>query len=84
MHGYQDDFAPDRRLRAAPPGAPPAGGESFTEVVLRAEWPDRGVTARELRALYETEGPIFDDEALDRIGEAKSHDQPPKDKWGEG
>jgi predicted CopG family antitoxin len=58
--------------------------ESFTEVVLRAEWPDRGVTARELRAIYETEGPIFDDEALDRIDEAKSHDQPPKDKWREG
>lgn len=57
--------------------------ESFTEVVLRAEWPDRGMTARELRAVYETEGPLFDDDALDRIEEANTLDRPPKDKWRE-
>jgi predicted CopG family antitoxin len=55
--------------------------ESFTEVVLRAEWPDRGMTARELRAVYEVEGPLFDDETLDRIEEAKALDRPPRDKW---
>lgn len=58
--------------------------ESFTEVVLRAEWPDRGLTARELRAVYESEGPTLDDEALDRIDEAKALDRPPEDKWNEG
>jgi len=55
--------------------------ESFTDVVLRAEWPDLGMTARELRAVYETDGALFDDEALDRIDEAKAADRPPKDKW---
>jgi predicted CopG family antitoxin len=66
-----------RRARIRP-------GESFTEVVLRAEWPDRGMTARELRTVYETEGPIFDEEVLDRVDEARALDRPPKDKWSEG
>ena len=57
--------------------------ESFTEVVLRAEWPDRGMTARELKAVYEAEGPLLDDEALDRVDEAKRLDRPPRDKWTE-
>lgn len=63
-----------RRARTRP-------DESFTEVVLRAEWPDRGMTARELRAVYEAEGALFDDEALDRIEAAKTLDRPPEDRW---
>lgn len=55
--------------------------ESFTEVVLRAEWPDLAMTARELSALYDREGAVFDEEALDRIDEAKQSDEPPRDKW---
>ena len=55
--------------------------ESFTEVVLRAEWPDRGLTARELCATYESEGPLFDEAALDRIDEADAADRFPPDKW---
>ena len=55
--------------------------ESFTEVVLRAQWPDRGLTARELWAVYETDGPFLDEEKLDRIEEAKRLDRPPEDKW---
>jgi predicted CopG family antitoxin len=58
--------------------------ESFSEVVLRAQWPDRGLTARELRAVYETRGPLFDEDALDRIDEAKARDRPPEDKWTGG
>lgn len=58
--------------------------ESFTEVVLRAQWPDRGMTSRELRTVYETEGALFDEETLDRVDEAKTLDRPPKDKWNEG
>lgn len=57
--------------------------ESFTEVVLRAEWPDRGMTARELRAVYRAEGGLFDEEALDRVESAKALDRPPRDKWTE-
>lgn len=56
-------------------------GESFTEVVLRAQWPDRGLTAGELRETYESEGPLFSEDALDRIEEAMSRDEPPRDKW---
>lgn len=55
--------------------------ESFTEVVLRAQWADRGLTARELRAVYRTDGPIFDEEALDRVDEAGEADRFPPDKW---
>lgn len=56
-------------------------GESFTQVVLRAQWPDRGMTAGELRAVYQREGPLFPDEALDRIEEASASDAPPEDRW---
>lgn len=63
-----------RRARRTP-------DESFTEVVLRAEWPDLGMTARELAAVYDREGPFFEAEALDRIDEAKRSDEPPRDKW---
>ena len=65
-----------RRARLSP-------DESFTEVVLRAEWPDRGLTARELRAVYRAQGPFLDEEALDRIDEARRLDLPPDDKWTE-
>lgn len=55
--------------------------ESFTEVVLRAQWPELGITARELRAVYESEGPFLDDDALRSIEEANALDRPPEDKW---
>ncbi len=58
--------------------------ESFTEVVLRAEWPDRGLTAREVRAAYASEGPLFDRDAPARIEEADAADRFPPDKWGTG
>jgi hypothetical protein len=55
--------------------------ESFSDVVLRAEWPDLGLTARELRAVYEREGPHLTRAALDRIEEAARGDESPRDKW---
>jgi hypothetical protein len=54
--------------------------ESFTDVVLRADWPDRGLTARELRTVYATSGPLLTDAALDRVEEAKTLDRPPEDE----
>jgi predicted CopG family antitoxin len=63
-----------RRARRTP-------DESFSEVVLRAEWPDRALTARELRALYTREGPHLTEEALDRIEAAGREDERPRDKW---
>jgi predicted CopG family antitoxin len=63
-----------RRARRSP-------DESFSEVVLRAEWPDRGMTARELRAVYQREGAHLSRDALDRIEEAVGTDEVPRDKW---
>ena len=55
--------------------------ESFSDVVMRAEWPDVGLTGGDLLALYERRGPYLSEEALDRIDEAKALDRPPEDKW---
>jgi predicted CopG family antitoxin len=58
--------------------------ESFSDVVMRAEWPDAGLTGRDLLALYERRGPYLSEEALDRIEAAKGEDRPPEDKWEAG
>jgi len=63
-----------RRARRSP-------DESFSDVVMRAEWPDLPVTARELRAAYDAEGAHLDLETLDRIEAAECDDAPPADKW---
>jgi hypothetical protein len=57
--------------------------ESFSDVVMRAEWPDVGLTGGDLLALYERGGPYLSEEALDRVDEAKALDRPPEDKWTE-
>lgn len=63
-----------RRARRTP-------DESFSDVVMRAEWSDHGLTARELKARYERGGPLLSEDALDRIEEAQREDRPPDDKW---
>ena len=63
-----------RRARRSP-------DESFSEVVMRAQWPEVGITAGELLALYGSQGPHLSEEALDRIEEADAEDLPPEDKW---
>jgi predicted CopG family antitoxin len=55
--------------------------ESFSEVVMRAQWPEVGITAEELLALYRVQGSHLTAEAMDRIEEADRGDQPPEDKW---
>ena len=52
-----------RRARKTP-------DESFSEVVMRAQWPEVGATAHELLAVYSSSGPHLSLEALDRIREA--------------
>ncbi|MEX2271414.1 MAG: antitoxin VapB family protein [Vicinamibacterales bacterium] len=66
-----------RRLRAARRYP----NESFSEVVLRATWPEDTITARELLHRLRTSVPHFSDEELDRIDEMKRRDMPPEDKW---
>lgn len=55
--------------------------ESFSEVVLRASWPDATLTGAELLDRYREKGPFFTEEELERIERGKSEDRPPKDKW---
>ena len=63
-----------RRARRSP-------DESFSDVVMRAHWAERGITAGELREVYRTAGPHLSAEALERIDEASGADGPPEDKW---
>ncbi|MBP7568920.1 MAG: hypothetical protein KBA95_02555 [Acidobacteria bacterium] len=55
--------------------------ESFSEVVLRATWPDDTITARELLALARARGPRFSAAELDAIEASRRLDAPPEDKW---
>jgi predicted CopG family antitoxin len=55
--------------------------ESFSEVVLRATWPEETLTAGELLRRTRERGAYFTGEELDRVAEAKRADGPPEDKW---
>jgi predicted CopG family antitoxin len=55
--------------------------ESFSEVVLRATWPEDTVSARDLLTVYRDAGPRLPEAALDRIAAARRLDAPPGDKW---
>jgi len=57
--------------------------ESFSEVVLRATWPEDTITARDLLALGRSRGPRFSEEELDRVEALKRQDPPPENKWAE-
>jgi predicted CopG family antitoxin len=56
-------------------------GESFSQVILRASWPEETVTAAELLEHLRQTGPHFSEDALDRIEAAKKDARPPEDKW---
>ena len=55
--------------------------ESFTQVVLRASWPEGTLTGGELLHLLRAEGPHFSEESLERVEQAKASQLPAKDKW---
>jgi predicted CopG family antitoxin len=55
--------------------------ESFSEVVLRANWPEDTITGRGLLELHVSGRAIFRNDELDRIEELKARDLPPEDKW---
>ncbi len=55
--------------------------ESFSEVVLRASWPEDTITAGGLLALLQSAPPWFTTEELDAVGAARRDDAPPEDKW---
>jgi predicted CopG family antitoxin len=55
--------------------------ESFSQVILRASWPEKAFTARELLERLRKHGPFFTDAELDAIEEAKDREKPPVNKW---
>ena len=59
------------------------GNESFTQVVLRAVWPEQTITGREFLKRMEVEGSTFLGQELDAIDLHKASDVPPVDKWQE-
>ena len=56
-------------------------GESFSEVVMRARWPEKSITGRQLLRLVRERGAIFRADALAALDEMQAADAPPEDKW---
>lgn len=59
-------------------------GESFSQVILRARWPEETITGAELLQRTRAHGPFFSEDELDRIEGLKAEDRPPEDKWRAG
>jgi len=55
--------------------------ESFSNVVLRATWPEETLTARDVLEHLRSRPPVLTQEALDRIDAASRGDAPPDEKW---
>ena len=58
-------------------------GESFSEVVLRATWPQQTLTGAELLRRCRETGPSHTAPGLDSISRLKVADRPPEDKCAE-
>jgi predicted CopG family antitoxin len=57
--------------------------ESFSEIVLRATWPEDTVTGRALLDHYGTRATRLSDAELERMIALKRRDAPPEDKWAD-
>jgi hypothetical protein len=55
--------------------------ESFSEVVLRATWPEDTITAKGLLAVRAADRSHFRKDELDRIETLKQSARAPEDKW---
>jgi hypothetical protein len=58
--------------------------ESFSDVVMRAEWPGTAMTAGELREVYASSGAHLTEEELGAIEENTAAQLPTEDKWTGG
>jgi hypothetical protein len=56
-------------------------GESFSDVVMRAQWANDTITAVELLRQRREDGPALTADQLDRLDAAAAADRPPEDKW---
>lgn len=70
-------FEAYERLRAARKRP----GESFSQVIGRAYWPEETITARGLLDLCRQRGAWFTSAELRRIEEVNSNAARPEDKW---
>ena len=57
--------------------------ESFTQVIMRAAWPDDTITAAELLSRLDRGPASFTDAELDAIDRSKAEQQTPEDKWND-
>lgn len=55
--------------------------ESFSEVVLRAAWPEDTATAGAFLRMIRQRHVHFTDDEIGRIEDLKRADTPPEDKW---
>ena len=55
--------------------------ESFSQVVMRATWPEETITGGDLLRRCREKGAIFSDTDLDQIESMKSSIAAPVDKW---
>ena len=56
-------------------------GESFSEVVLRARWPEDTITGGDLLRRYRERGAWFTEAELSTVEALKAADRPAEDKW---
>jgi hypothetical protein len=56
-------------------------GESFSEVILRARWPEDTITGSDLLARCRSAGAHFSADELDTLDAMKAADAPAEDKW---
>lgn len=55
--------------------------ESFSDVILRAQWPADPVTAEGYLRLVRERGPLYRPDELAALARAKRTDRQPQDKW---
>jgi predicted CopG family antitoxin len=58
--------------------------ESFSQVILRARWPEETITAADLLRRVRATGARLSEESLERIERLKLTDAQPADKWARG
>jgi predicted CopG family antitoxin len=58
--------------------------ESFSQVILRARWPEETITAADLLRHVRHTGARLTEESLERIERLKRTETQPIDKWAQG
>lgn len=59
-------------------------GESFSDVIMRAVWPEQPLSAGEYLDRVRERGPAYDSAGLETIDQLSEADAPAPDKWNRG